>query len=58
MGTLLRDDVVNSDELVSTVEGLADTTGQSTGAISFASWLAENADHLGRHYVNERKNRR
>ena len=57
LGAVLRDDLINRDELVSTVEGLADTDGASTGRTSLARWIDENADSLGRKYVNERRNR-
>lgn len=58
IGTLLRDDVVSRGELLSTVDGLADTAGPSTGSTSFAEWLDQHADDLGHSYVNERRNRR
>jgi uncharacterized protein YbjT (DUF2867 family) len=58
IGALLRDDVIDRDELVSTVEGLADTEGPSTGEISYREWLRENATELGRTYINERQRRR
>jgi uncharacterized protein YbjT (DUF2867 family) len=57
LGLALRDDVIDRDELITTVEGLADTDGPSTGRISFAAWLHEHAHELGGHYVNERRNR-
>jgi len=57
LGKLLRDDVVNRAELLSTVDGLADTDGPSTGTTSFAAWLDEHASTLGHRYVNERSGR-
>lgn len=58
LGAALRDDLVDRDELVSTIEGLADTDGPSTGAVSLSTWLTEHGATLGRSYVNERANRR
>jgi NADH dehydrogenase len=57
LGLLVRDDVLDRDELVSTMEGLADTDGPSTGSVSLAAWLAEHGSTLGRSYENERRNR-
>ena len=57
LGRLLRDDVINRDELVSTMEGLADTSGPSSGTVSLTSWLEQNAETLGRSYMNERRRR-
>lgn len=57
LGAVLRDDVINRDELVSTVEGLADTDGPSTGTISYRRWLADHAAELGQTYINERRRR-
>lgn len=58
LGAVLRDDLVDRDELVSTMEGLADTDGPSTGQESLAVWLRRNGRTLGRSYVNERASRR
>lgn len=58
MGALLRDELLTRDELVSTMEGLADTDGPATGTISLSGWLGEHGPALGRAYVNERKRRR
>lgn len=57
LGAVLRDDVVSRGELLSTMDGFADTVGPSTGSTSFASWLDHEAPSLGHRYVNERRNR-
>lgn len=48
LGTVARDDLLTRDELMSTIEGLADTDGPATGRVSFTSWLAEHGTGLGR----------
>ncbi|HEX6238317.1 MAG TPA: NAD(P)H-binding protein [Acidimicrobiales bacterium] len=58
LGSVLRDDVLTRDELVSTMEGLADTEGPATGDIRLSDWLRENASGLGQRYINERRQRR
>ncbi|MFP3900682.1 MAG: SDR family oxidoreductase [Acidimicrobiia bacterium] len=58
LGVVLRDDVLTRDELISTMEGLADTDGPATGAVRLSDWLRENAGGLGRGYINERRRRR
>lgn len=57
LGFVLRDEVLTRDELVSTIEGLADTEGPPTGSVSLRAWVAEHAAELGRSYVNERRRR-
>lgn len=54
LGGVLHDDVLDRDELVSTMEGLADTEGPPTGVVSLRTWIHEHADELGRTYRNER----
>jgi|KBSSwiStaDraftv2_1062776.scaffolds.fasta_scaffold01257_12 NADH dehydrogenase len=39
LGTLLHEDVLTRDELLSTIAGVADTDGPTTGSISLLSWL-------------------
>ena len=51
LGAVLRHDLLNRDELASTMEGLADTDGPATGSISLSSWVAEHGDTLGLHRV-------
>lgn len=58
LGVALRDDLLNRDELLSTIEGLADSDAPATGTRSISEWIAEHADTLGRHRVNERARRR
>jgi len=57
LGRALRDQLLTADELYSTMEGLADTDGPSTGQTSLAAWVQGHGDELGRHYVNERRRR-
>lgn len=57
LGMVLRDDLLSRHELLSTVEGLADTAGQATGTIEVSRWLTEHSSELGREYVNERRRR-
>ena len=54
LGSVLHDDVLDRDELVSTMEGLADTDGPPTGDVSLRTWVHEHANELGRSYRNER----
>lgn len=41
-------DLLTRDELLSTIEGLADTDGPATGTRSLSAWIQEHADELGR----------
>lgn len=41
LGAVLREDLLTADELRSTMDGLADTDGPATGAVSLRDWLAE-----------------
>jgi len=54
LGAVLHDDVLDRDELVSTMEGLADTDGPPTGDVSLRTWVHGHANELGRSYRNER----
>lgn len=58
LGWVLRDDLLTSDELLSTVDGLADTDGEPTGTIALSDWLREQAPTLGKRYKSERALRR
>ena len=55
LGAALRDDLLNRDELRSTMEGLADADGPATGAIALSSWIAQHADTLGVRRVGNRR---
>lgn len=57
LGAMLHDDVLDRDELVSTMEGLADTDGPPTGVVSLRAWIREHGHELGRSYRNERRAR-
>lgn len=48
LGTVLRTELLDRDELVSTMEGIADTDGPATGETSVLEWIAEHGDELGR----------
>ncbi len=48
IGALLREQLLTRDELVSTMEGLADADGPATGRTLFSDWLATHAGELGR----------
>jgi NADH dehydrogenase len=54
LGAVVHDDVLDRDELVSTMEGLADTEGPPTGSVSLRTWIREHGHELGRSYRNER----
>lgn len=58
IGWVVRDDLLTSDELLSTVDGLADTDGEATGRIALSEWLRANGATLGRRYRSERLSRR
>jgi NADH dehydrogenase len=55
---VLRDDLLDRDELRSTMDGLADAEGPATGTVELSSWLAKHGSSLGRRRVNERQRRR
>ena len=57
VGAVLHDELLDHDELISTVAGLADTEGPPTGVVSLRTWIHDNADLLGRSYHNERQAR-
>ena len=48
LGRLARQELITADELRSTVAGLADTDGPSTGEISILDWIAERGPEIGR----------
>lgn len=48
LGVVARQDLLTGDELRSTMEGLADTDGPSTGTVSLAAWLTEHGATLRR----------
>jgi NADH dehydrogenase len=57
LGAVLRDDVATRDELVSTMEGIADSDAPATGTILLSEWIRQHGDTLGRDYRNERRRR-
>lgn len=48
LGAALRTELLDRDELVSTMEGVADTSGPATGSTSVLEWVAEHGTELGR----------
>ncbi len=58
LGVALRDDLLNRDELLSTIGGLADSDAPNTGTRAISEWIAEHAATLGQQRVNERARRR
>lgn len=58
IGWTRRDQILTRGELESTVDGLADTDGDATGASSVMKWITEHADTLGLTYFNETASRR
>lgn len=54
LGTVLREELLTRDELISTMEGIADIPDPATGTISLRGWLAEHAGELGHRYISER----
>lgn len=58
LGVVLRDELLTREELLSTMDGIADITGPATGTVSLGEWLRAHAAELGHHYVNERAHRR
>jgi NADH dehydrogenase len=57
LGAVLRDDVATRDELVSTMEGIADSDAPATGSILLSEWIRQHGDSLGHDYRNEHKRR-
>ncbi|MCP2343844.1 SDR family oxidoreductase [Actinomadura rupiterrae] len=53
LGTALRDVLLTRDEYAAMADGLADTDGPATGDTSLLRWVSDNAQVLGRRYVNE-----
>lgn len=53
LNTALRDVLLTGDEYRAMAEGLADTTGPTTGETAISTWLQRNGDHLGTDYANE-----
>jgi uncharacterized protein YbjT (DUF2867 family) len=53
LGVLVRDRLLTSDEYRAMADGLADSMAPTTGTIAMTTWIADNADRLGRHYANE-----
>ncbi len=50
LGAVLRDQVLTREELVSTMEGLADSDEPDTGEVRVSDWIRQHADQLGRSY--------
>jgi NADH dehydrogenase len=53
LGLFLRDVVLTGEEFRAMADGMADTDGPATGAISVSEWVRDHADTLGRSYANE-----
>ena len=53
LGTVLRDRLLTRDEYRAMAAGLADSEASATGSTGFGDWLADQADSLGRHYLND-----
>jgi NADH dehydrogenase len=53
LGILVRDVVLTRDELLELTAGLLTSQAPPLGRISFAIWVAENADGLGRRWTSE-----
>jgi NADH dehydrogenase len=49
IGAILREDLLTRDELLSTMEGIADSDAPATGQVALSAWLADHADELGTH---------
>lgn len=47
LGTVLRAQLLTRDELLSTIDGIADAEGPATGSVSFFDWLPTEAADLG-----------
>lgn len=52
LGAILRDELLNRDELVSTIDGYADSEGPATGSTSLSTWLTEHGHELGHQRVS------
>jgi NADH dehydrogenase len=48
LGAVLRDDLLNRDELNSTMAGLADSDAPAIGSVVLSAWIREHAGELGR----------
>lgn len=57
MGIVLKDDLVTRDELLSTMEGIADSDEPATGSVLLSEWLRTEGPELGLRYHNERRRR-
>ena len=57
LGKVARDDLLTRDELLSTIDGLADTDGPATGTTSVMAWLESNGATLGLARSGERSRR-
>ena len=53
IGLVVRDEVLRRDEVTELEMGLMRSAAAPTGSIRLASWLAANADTLGRRWSNE-----
>jgi NADH dehydrogenase len=53
LNVVLRDVLLTADEYRAMSEGLADTSGPSTGQIALSAWLRQHAEQLGTRYANE-----
>lgn len=48
LGKLQGEDLLTRDELLSTIDGIADAEGPATGPTSLKAWIHDHADELGR----------
>jgi len=53
LGLVLRDVLLTGEEFRAMADGMADTDGPASGAISVSKWILDHADTLGRSYANE-----
>lgn len=48
IGAVMGEELLTRDELLSTIDGIADTDGPATGEVSFTAWVATHGAELGR----------
>lgn len=55
IGAVMHDVLLTPDEYHAMADGLADSQAPPTGSVALSPWLLEQAENLGRHYINELK---
>ncbi len=50
LGTVVRDQLLTREELISTMQGIADSDEPASGRIGVSDWVREHAGQLGRRY--------